>query len=1066
MEAKRVKLYLAPTVGELAAFFGALPEGERALVFCEDRLTLEAERALVRGKGTVLDRSVTTFARFLRGVNKKKVLSKHGSVLALGAVAVKNAASLTCFNKNPAGAAGRLYETVAQLRAAKILPDALEDAAAETEPYLAAKLRDLALVYRGYLAFLGEEYVDESGVLELLPEAVRAASLAQTHVYFAGFPSFTGQAAEGIRAVLACAGAVTGVFVGGEADLYTNEAVRDFERLCAAAGARCERVVLPSLLCAEAEAVRTRLFDPVRKSPLPAKRILFYEGADAEDELSFIAASVKSAVLDGGARYNEVAVYVPDLASYALPLEKVFGEYGIPYYADVRRSLLQHPLSQFVLRWFAVLAEGFDPADVDLLLGSPFFGGDRAVREEYRNYLLKYANYRGGAKRAIKDVAAQPLLFDALRQQLVSSFEGLGSSMPGGAYCRAVRALLEGFGCEKTQEDLVKALEEEGARAEAAFAARGYEGVLRVIGEAEALAGGQTFAAEEFAALLAEGFAEAEVSLIPQYADAVFVGGIAESRRGCAKYVFAAGMTDAVPPSGEDTALLSDRDIDRLRALRVALSPKIREVNARARETVGLALCGFSERLCLTWPQAKGGDACKPSAIVAELRALFTADGAPLPVFTRARLEKQEHTNAAAYLRYLGCVCSEKTPAVRLLLRRADAYRRGGGDFTACTGVYAALHARGDAPAALLFGEQKRADFIPNGGEAVFHGREAVSPTFAEGYFRCPYRNFAEQGLQLQEREEQSVRSADTGIFLHEVLRRLAEALPSLADAAACEAFAREQAELLLAEEPYRSLADTRTGGFSARALVRDAVIVSRNVYEQLAGSSFTVAGAEQSFGYPGSRYRGVAILRGEHPVWLAGKIDRIDTCGDYVRVVDYKTGQIGTGAEEYYTGRRLQLPLYLYAVSLGDGAAPQREKKPAGAYYFPARVGYSGEKEDAPFRMQGYTVDEDPVVRMSDTALVSGKSRFIDAGIGGKKTRRRLAAADFSAFVSYSVLAARKCAEETQAGCIAASPYEGACSYCPYGGVCGFDPSSGTRQEKGVTEEEIVRIVREGRGI
>ena len=1053
-----VKLYLAPTVSELAAFLGALPRGERNLVFCEDRLTLEAERALARAGGTVLDTSVTTFARFLRGVNTKKVLSKQGSVLACGAVAAACAGELECFGRNPAGCAGRLYETIAQLRAAKISPAALEGAAESAEPYLAAKLRDLARVYRGYLAFLGDGYVDESGVLELLPAAVRAADLAETNVYFAGFPSFTGQAAEGIRAALACAKGVAGVFVGGEAALYTNEAVRDFERLCALAGYRCERVGLPSSLSEEAEQLRCGLFDPVRRAPLETARVHLYAAADAEEEAAYIAAAIKREVLDGGLRYNEIAVYVPDLSAYALPLEKAFGEYKIPYYADVRRSIAKHPLAQFVLRWLSVPAEGFDPADVDAFLGNAFFGGDAPSREAYRNYLLKYANFRGGVKKELKETAEQPLVFAALRARVLSAFEGVRASMTGAEYCRAARAVLEQFGCEQRQEELAAALEEEGMRADAAFAARGYEGVVRVLSEAEALAGGQIFAAEEFAALLAEGFAGLEVSLIPQYLDAVFVGGIAESRRAGAKVVLAAGMTDAVPPAGADTALLSDRDIDRLRGLAVELAPKIREVNARARETVALALCGFSERLYLTCPQAERGEAKKPGEVFVSVRSLFTAGGKALPVHTRASLERRERTDAAAFLRYLGCVCSEETPAVRALLRRADGYRRGReNDFSAYAGVYAALRERGDAPAQLLFGERRAADFVPAAGDAVFRGRNAVYPTLAEGYFRCPYRNFAEQGLLLREREEQSVRSADTGNFLHEVLRRLAEAMPSFADAGACEAFAREQAERLLAEPPYSYLADTRTGGYSARTLVRDTVIVCRNVYEQVAGSSFTVSAAEQTFGYPSSPYPGITILHGERPVRLVGKIDRVDSCGEYVRVVDYKTGQFGTSAEEYYTGRRLQLALYLAAVSQG--------RKPAGAYYFPARVGFSAESEDAPFRMQGYTAAGDEVVRLSDSSAEEGKkSRFIDASLGGRKSRRRLSEGDFEAFVSYSVLAARKCAEETAEGCIAASPYEGACEYCPYGGVCGYDPSAGARREKNVTEQEIVRIAREGR--
>ena len=285
-----VKLYLAPTVSELASFLGALPRGGAEPRVLRGQAHPRGGARPRAGGGTVLDTSVTTFARFLRGVNTKKVLSKQGSVLACGAVAAACAGELECFGGNPAGCAGRLYETIAQLRAAKISPAALEGAAGSAEPYLAAKLRDLARVYRGYLAFLGDGYVDESGVLELLPAAVRAADLAETNVYFAGFPSFTGQAAEGIRAALACAKSVAGVFVGGEAALYTNEAVRDFERLCALAGYRCGRVGLPSSLSEEAEQLRCGLFDPVRRAPLETARVHLYAAADAEEEAAYIAA--------------------------------------------------------------------------------------------------------------------------------------------------------------------------------------------------------------------------------------------------------------------------------------------------------------------------------------------------------------------------------------------------------------------------------------------------------------------------------------------------------------------------------------------------------------------------------------------------------------------------------------------------------------------------------------------------------------------------------------------------------------------------------------------------------
>lgn len=1065
----QVKIIIAPSITELMDYLAGLPRGERNLIFCEDRLTLEAERAVARAQGAAFDTSVATFARFLRGAGGRKALSKQGSVLVVGAIAARRAGELKCFGKNPSACAGRLYETIAQLRAALVTPEMLDEARAGADRLLSEKLADISLVYRDYLAFLDTGYVDESGVLAGLPAAMEEGNAAGANIVFAGFTSFTRQAAEGIFAALRLAKTVTGVFIGGEEELYTNEAANAFEKYCRRAGAQCERVTLPSRACAAAEALRRGLYDPVRGAPLPCANVHIFEAADETDELSFIAAMIKSEV-SRGARWRDIALFLPpDAAGYSVGLEKLFSEYKIPYYADVKRSLSAHPLAKFLLRYFALISEGFDPADADAFVGNPFFG-ERGSSEAYRNYLLKYANFRGGVKRPIKypqndgaakrggkDVNAEPLVLEAMRGRFLAPFEGAKPAMLCAEYSRLARRLFDLFECEKTQEALAQKLEEAGMFAEREFMLRGLDGILRVLGEAEELAGGERRRAEEFSASLAEALNALEVSLIPQYADAVFVGNLTESKQRACKIVFAAGLTADVPPAGADTALISDKDIDRLRSLQVEISPKIREVNARARENAALALCSFAEKLYLSYPLARGGEECKKSELVDEARACLCAQsGKPLAALTRAALERSEKTDRTAYIRYLSSLSSEHIPAVRELLARADSYRRGRGDFSAHAGLLAALRARGAAPDALLFPAEKDKNFIPNAAELAFRGKHTVSPTFIEGYFNCPYRNFAERGLGLQEREEQSVRVTDTGNFMHEVLRRLADNMPSL-NAGNCEEFVRETARALLEKPPYCYLKDTAEGEYSASALENEAAVVGKNVFEQIDGSDFTVAAAEQTFGYPGSPFRGIVLLSGERKISLAGKIDRVDRCGEYARVVDYKTGSFDVSAENYYTGRKLQLELYLSAAAKGG--------RPAGAYYFPARLAFTSPDTDSPFRMQGFTVGDDVVVKMSDRSVEPGqKSRFIDAYYQNKR-KKALEGEDFEAFIAYSVLAAQSCAKETEAGCIAASPYRGACDFCPYGGMCGHDVSAPPRSEKKVTSEEIVNIVKKRRG-
>ena len=121
----------APTLDGALAFLTALvsegeKRGERITVFCEDKLTLLAERAAVlRTKGSFTT-SVTSFARFLKG--DRAILSKQGSVMEISAILSEHESELLCFKKNAAQA---VYETIAQLLSSRADAELLRRSAAE-----------------------------------------------------------------------------------------------------------------------------------------------------------------------------------------------------------------------------------------------------------------------------------------------------------------------------------------------------------------------------------------------------------------------------------------------------------------------------------------------------------------------------------------------------------------------------------------------------------------------------------------------------------------------------------------------------------------------------------------------------------------------------------------------------------------------------------------------------------------------------------------------------------------------------------------------------------------------
>jgi ATP-dependent helicase/DNAse subunit B len=147
----------------------------------------------------------------------------------------------------------------------------------------------------------------------------------------------------------------------------------------------------------------------------------------------------------------------------------------------------------------------------------------------------------------------------------------------------------------------------------------------------------------------------------------------------------------------------------------------------------------------------------------------------------------------------------------------------------------------------------------------------------------------------------------------------------------------------------------------------------------------------------------------------ITGFIDRVETYGEYVRIIDYKTGRIDTALKNIYTGRNLQLPAYLKA------AAEKTGKIPVGAYYFPIRNEYEklSEKEKSPIRLLGYV-----------TAAVSLPAEQMRKDI----TFSQIEMEGLFRYTGEMIIRAKR---EIKKGNIKMSPFKGACDYCDFKIIC-----------------------------
>lgn len=1048
-------------IAEQVAAYEAL--GQKNLVFCEDRLTLVAERAIMRRLGGSFLTEITTFSRFLK--TNERVLSREGAVMSVAEIMLRlqKEGALKCFVSEASVLSGAkcIYEQLAQFGASELTPDFLrENVQLLPEDALKNKMTDLALIYEHYQEFLEEEgYLDESKYLTLLPETIKnERGMSETNVFFLCYSSFTRQAKRTLWSTFEAANNVIGIFIAGEEEIYTNQAYAAFDSLSRefSAGAkavyRTKNAGKP--LSGEAEILRRTLFATESLSldkgaAFETEAIRVLAASNRAGEAEYAAVYIRKRMMENPElRYRDFAVLTPSVAEYSLAIRKAFSEYAIPYSMDERISLKQHPLAKFILAVMESVREGYAPEAVDAVAKNVFFGN----ADRYRNYLLKYANFRGGVFKRIKEFHPEKETDEKRRKAVENeqaefverfgSFSDLQSAKLkleaalslfqgkhcGSDYCDSVRALLKEFNAGQVLNELLANAEDEGMRSYLSQIEKKMDGVLT---EAELLAGEKPMSLDDFYTLLSDGLEATEIAPNPLRIDSVFVGDITDSRIERVRVLFALGMTDAVPRASDDANLITDQDKIRLQAIQAAIEPMVEEVNLRNRESLALNLCTFTDALYLTYSLGANGEEPALSDVFRYVKSAFvTSIGCPIAD------EKGIPAEDFAYQ------CSAFAPAARqLFVCKNDYLERKTDSLREYSSLYDALLSMSALPERI--DGTLSADKYLKQGEELYLSKGAPSPSLLETYFSCPYQCFASRGLYLEERQEQTVLAVDTGNYIHKLLEEITDEIRSFPDEDSFAKRAEEVGRSLMNDEKLLPKEDTLAGVYSAEKLLAEGVEVARAVYRQITDSAFDTVTKEK-------------VIETSN---VRGKVDRVDENDRYVRVVDYKTGTISADIKDYYGGLKLQMELYMSAVR-GD-------KIPAGVLYFPASVEFSASSEGR-FRMQGFLNSDEEAICSGDTTLNGEtKSEHFEAARVKNRLGKAMPGEMFTDFLDYALYVSAGAKEELAQGYIAPSPIKkdgrkSACTWCKFGGMCGFSKEQlSFRTLPSVSSKKLVDVVR-----
>lgn len=989
------------------------------LVFCEEKISLMAERVLCENFNGSFNTDVYSFGNYLRAKKRlDNVLSAEGSAMAVKRVIEE--LTLGCFNRSRSSLAPSLYELISQLKSARVTAEALCDAAKNCTGILSDKLKDIAEAYSAYERFLSDNGLeDQSSALSMLPPLIEESEeIRRADVILFGFTSFTAETVQAVKALIKRAKSFTAILTESENTFaFVNETSSVIRKISADLGESiCERKAESDYSAAGA-VICNGLFNPLyRGKQVKTNAVRVYAAPNPVREAERVAATIKRLVMSGNCRYREITVIASDAETYRRPLKNAFTALGVPFFLDERKISPVNPLIALIESYVNIFKYGLSRKSFSAYFKNPLVSEDKAFADAFDNYLIKYNVDGARLKNPLPDDGSERYCaYEEFRKQITKPIKSF-----------SVKTLLESLRVKEKTEQASVLLEQTGEREISAVNAQIYDAIVGILDEMERILGDSKISYAEYGRIFSSGVAALELSVIPQYNDAVFVGGFKEAAFCKSKYTFALGLTSAVPGIKEDTALLSDTDIDRLAEIKVLIEPKIRVVNHRERESAALGTSAFSSALFASYPIADlAGNKNAKSEILCFLEKYFTVE--PFPVVGKYLTEKQGLKSFAA-------ACSGFVEG-RIT------------DFT--EGASFCLAGVSDKAEKVLEHSGKEVKVrLKNNARALL--KNVTSPTAIEDFYKCPYRSFILHGLNVKEKEDGRVDGLKSGNLAHDIFKRFMDDVDPSKDEKAFEECFEKASAAALTDKAYVGFFADEESEYALSALLRECKKYCKRFYEWLKASDFRTDGrrTEVRFG-DGAEYPAIPLLDGK--IKLSGKIDRVDTYKDYCRIIDYKTGSADDSEKTLFSGTRVQL--YLYAAAVKD-------KKLAGVYYIPVSDAFAkSEEKIKPLAIGKTLADEESLAAQDKFFAEKGTSEFIPVKSDKGKLKNVYDEKTMQAFVKYALKISESAAKQLSEGVIVASPFSNTCEYCKFKALCGIEEAE-KRSLKSVDGEIIEQSV------
>ncbi len=1034
---------------------------EEFIVLAPETKTLYVERYLLDNfpSHAFSNVFVYSFSRLLKKLQLKPIfpLSKEAGVMIVRNIIMEMQDNLACYKKTAltVGFAENIYETIQQLKSSGISPLELSESSQKCPVALKIKLTDIALLYDAYENYLGEDIFDPSDKLSMLEKQVELSErIKKSHVFFVGFDSLTASMTSVISSILKNAKSLT-VSAPYMHKTQKNAHISDnevFEKLKVVAE-KAHIKYDPELVKADFKGDFLHIYNDLYSYPLKKQQrhgeINIFGATSEYVEARKVASLIREDILSGKYRYRDICVYLAkeELRPF---VESALGDFGVPYFSACPYQFETHQVFVLVKELFWLVKRSLDQEDVLQFVRNGLLELDKDKCDDFENYVLKYSiNHNRFSKPFSID---DPLKENAeeIRKVVFDVFSEFslvcGENLRIFDLVDGIFAFFEKFELSKRLEKLYKMQTENGDERSAMATKQAEKKLSNVLLILKQFLGERKVQLDELYALLISGLESADINLLPLSIDTVQIVSSPDGLYNI-KSIYIMGATDGnFPKREQDLGLIQDSEISSIENIsEKKIEPTIRTINRRERYKAFELLLLPTEKLTISFSEhASSGEEEKMSALVMSLAEMFLVGEEQMKI-ERLHSPFKEDAEVEEFAKSLG----SREVAIDYLAEALSHYRDGE-DFAArpedVHSLYKALENDMGAAKELFdnINIQKQEEPLENAKD-LFFKKGTTSISELECYFSCPLKHFASYGLRLKERQLASLRALDVGDILHAVCEKFVDHYLKHKD------FDSDKLAINLLMKVFKEKNYNEEENLALLGILKDeSKRLLKGLKDQLDHSKFVPTLLEQWFG--GGELQGIEIH--ENPsVKIVGRIDRVDENSDHYRIIDYKTGKLATSAEDVYYGHKLQLAIYLSALS-------GSKKSPAGVLYFPVHNDFVDDEEKAKdaYKMQGFLLNNEKAIFDMDTnlSLLSPKSHYISPSLKTAKKNIEKNIIEFKAndyllseseLVSmrdYALAVAKKAINEILSGYHSKTPFKKGdrlpCDYCELKNVCGIN--------------------------